>query len=119
MVTVSRETFNGWSIDLEAQVEKDTEAKTFIHPDGTTTMTAKPTLGMLQLAAGDQIHLIEIGRTPENWSKHAMVARVDTVELKDRHEDPRRDRARYVRNLILNAERLTGIKAAFVEEKPG
>jgi hypothetical protein len=86
------------------------------YPDGGTTMTAKPTLGMLHRFAGDQIHTVEVGLARNLWPKYASVARSDTVTLRDLSEDGTSEsHQQNLRNLIRNAERLTGIPAQDVE----
>jgi hypothetical protein len=115
-ITITRETFDQWSLALEEQAENDDTSETVRYPDGGTTMTARPTLGMLHRFPGDQILTVEVGQTRNLWPKYASVARSDTVTLRDPSEDgtPER-RHQNFRNLIRNAERLTGISAQFVE----
>jgi hypothetical protein len=115
-VTITRETFDQWSLALEDRAENDDESETILYPGGTTTMTAKPTLGMLHRFASDQIHRVEVGQTRNLWPQYASVALGNTVTLRDPCEDGTPEsRQQNLRNFIRNAERLTGIPAQFVE----
>jgi len=115
-VTITRETFDQWSLALEAQSENDDKSETVLYPDGGTTMSPKPVLVMLQRFAGDQIHTVQIGETRNLWPWYASVARGATVTLRDPSEDGTPEsRRQNLRNLMRNAERLTGVPAQYVE----
>ncbi len=105
MVVISGETFDEWSRKLAALAQNEMGGSVHWSPAG-TAMNATSTLGQLQLAAGDQIHSVEESQPGDPRPWRVMLARGDVVELRDQAEGS-------IRELIRNAERLTGVEARY------
>jgi hypothetical protein len=106
MIAISGQTFDEWSRKLAALAQNETRGSIQRSPAG-TAMNATSTLGLLQLAADDQIHTVEETQPGDPRPRSVMLAEGDIVELRDVTEES-------IRELIRNAEWLTTLKARYV-----
>jgi len=105
MVAITGQTFDEWSRKLQALAQSEAGGTTHSSAAG-TSMNATSTLGLLQLAAYNQIHTVAEDQPGAPRPQSVMLARGDVVELRDKNEER-------ILELIRNAERLTGIQTRY------